>query len=241
MDSIGVRPWFMRAQSQIQRTLSDPAAFERLAGILARETFVSRRAAGRRVRAEFGFQDRRGQWQVATCLQALGVLADHSELIALPAAGESVPGGRQPAQLADGVGLVAKIPEQREDVRELVPVAESAQRHIWNTLIAHEHRQGLTTFAGAQMRYLVGCTASSEQYWTDRPIHSDRSRRSKSTRRLNSLRMRRPGLPTLRSADSETETYSSRARTSPATPTLPPSTSQRKARVCLTPRRPILV
>ena len=148
----------MRARSQIQRTLSEPAAFERLAGILARETFVSRRAVGRRVCAEFGFQDQRGQWQVSTCLQALGVLAERSERIALPPAGASVPGGGQPAQLADGVGLVAQIPERLEDVRELalVPVAEPEQRRIWNTLIAREHRQGLTTFAGAQMRYLVG-------------------------------------------------------------------------------------
>ena len=63
-----------------------------------------------------------------------------------------MPGGGQPAQLADGVGLIAQIPERLEDVREVVP----AQRRSWNTLIARAYRQGLTTFAGAQMRYLVG-------------------------------------------------------------------------------------
>ena len=148
----------MRVQSEIQRTLSEPAALERLAELLASETFGSRREVGRRVCAEFGFRDRRGQWQVATCLQALGVLAERSARIALPAAGASVPGGGQPGPLEDGVGLVPQALERLEDVRDLalVRVAEPAQRRIWNTLIAREHRQGLTRFAGAQMRYLIG-------------------------------------------------------------------------------------
>ena len=147
----------MRAQSQIQRTLGEAAALERVAEILSAEEFASRSAAGRRICAEFDFRDRRGRLQVAGCLQVLGTLATRSERIVLPPAGPPVPGAGQPAKLATPVTLAEQVPERLESVRDLVivPVATRAQRQVWNTLIANEHRQGLTTFAGAQMRYLV--------------------------------------------------------------------------------------
>ena len=147
----------MRAQSQIQRTLGEAAALERVAEILSAEEFASRSAAGRRICAEFDFRDRRGRLQVAGCLQVLGTLAARSERIVLPPAGPPVPGAGQSARQATPVALAAQVPERLEGVRELdiVPVATRAQRQVWNTLIAGEHRQGLTTFAGAQMRYLV--------------------------------------------------------------------------------------
>ena len=46
------------SQSQVQRTLGDLAAVERIAGMLAHEQFESRRALGRRICAEFDFHDR---------------------------------------------------------------------------------------------------------------------------------------------------------------------------------------
>ena len=49
----------MRAQSQIQRTLGETATRERIAAILSRKQFASRRAGGRRICAEFDFRDRR--------------------------------------------------------------------------------------------------------------------------------------------------------------------------------------
>ena len=65
--------------------------------------------------------------------------------------GESVP-------LATEAALAATVPERLEQVQGLViePITGRAGRAVRNTLIAHQHRQGLTTFAGVQMRYLVG-------------------------------------------------------------------------------------
>lgn len=147
----------MEAQSQIQRTLGTAAAMQRVAGILSREQFASRRALGRRICDEFDFRDRQGRRQVSGCLRALAVLAARSEDIELPPAGPRVPGGGQPRLLAGGACLAASVPPRLEDVRELAirPVQGRAQRQVWNTLIATAHRQGITTFAGAQMRYLV--------------------------------------------------------------------------------------
>ena len=153
----------MRAQSQIQRTLGAAAAVARVARILDAEEFASRRAAGRRICEEFDFRDGLGRLQVAGCLKALGSLAERGERIVLPPAGQGVPGGGRPALLAGGVQLAAQVPERLEQVRGLAvePVAGRAGRRVWNTLIAHHHRQGVTTFAGAQMRYLV----DSEHGW----------------------------------------------------------------------------
>ena len=61
----------MRAQSQIQRTLGEAAAIERVAAILSQDQFDSRSAVGRRVCAEFDFCDQRGRPQLAGCLKAL--------------------------------------------------------------------------------------------------------------------------------------------------------------------------
>ncbi len=153
----------MRTQSQIQHSLGDEAAIERIAGILSREHFASRRAAGRRICDEFDFRDRLGRLQVAGCLKALGALAPGTDRIALPPAGRCVAGGGKPSLLADGAALAGSVPERLEGVRGLaiLAVSEPVRRRVWNTLIAHEHRQGMTTFAGAQMRYLV----DSEHGW----------------------------------------------------------------------------
>ena len=148
----------MRVQSEIRRTLGQAESLERVARILSREQFASRRAASRRICEEFDFRDRRGRLQVAGCLKVLAALARQSARIVLPpAASEGVSSAGQPALLAAGAQLAAEVPERLEQVRGLVivPVADRAQRRVWNTLIATEHRQGITTFAGARMRYLV--------------------------------------------------------------------------------------
>ena len=153
----------MRKQSQIRRTLGTEEAIDRIAGILTSEEFPSRRALGRRICEEFGFRDQRGRWQLAGCLKALRVLEQRSERIVLPEPAGRVKGGGTPSLLASGVHLAENVPERLEEVRGLSiqPVRERNQRRIWNTLIANEHRQGITTFAGAQMRYLV----HSEHGW----------------------------------------------------------------------------
>ena len=128
-----------------------------IAAILAGEQFASRRAVGRRVCEEFGFRERLGRLQVAICLKALNVLAERSERIVLPTPAAVVNGGGKPSLLASGTSLAESVPERLQGVEQLcvLRVGKRSQRQIWNTLIANEHRLGMTTFAGAQMRNLV--------------------------------------------------------------------------------------
>ncbi len=130
---------------------------DRIAGILSNEQFPSRRALGRRICAEYDFRDPLGRWQLAGCLKALNVLAKRSERIVLPQPQKGVARGRKPYRLVSGVGLAKDVPLRLEQVRELSVrrVDGDRERAVWNTLIEHEHRQGMTIFAGAQMRYLV--------------------------------------------------------------------------------------
>ena len=146
----------MFAQNQIARTLGDAAAQARIAGILAQESFVSRHAVGRRLCDEFGFFDARGRPQLAGCLTALTALEARSEGITLPA--PQAPAVRPgPHILEAPVSPVREVPNRLAEIEDLevVPVASRAERRIWNTLIAHEHPQGITTFAGCQFYYLV--------------------------------------------------------------------------------------
>ena len=146
----------MFAQNQISRTLSDAAAQARIAGILSQESFVSRHAVGRRLCDEFGFFDARGRAQLAGCLKALAALEARSEGITLPVARPPAvrPG---PHVLATPVPPVQGVPGRLEEIEglEVVQVGSRAERRTWNTLIAHEHPQGITTFAGCQIYYLV--------------------------------------------------------------------------------------
>lgn len=141
------------AQSQIQRTLN--AAIPRIAEILLQERFESRHALGRRLCEEFDFMDRRGRGQLAGCLKALRVLEQRSDAIVLPPAQRaSVFSG--PSLLAAPVAPPEGVPDRLAEIAglEIVDVRSHDQRRIWNTLLAHEHPHGTTTFAGHQMRYL---------------------------------------------------------------------------------------
>ena len=143
------------AQSQIQRTLN--AAVPRIAEILSQEQFPSRHALGRRLCAEFHFVDRRGREQLAGCLKALRVLEARSEAIVLPPAQEvSVRAG--PSLRSAPVAAAENVPERLAEIAGLSieVVATRDQRKVWNTLLAQEHPHGVATFAGHQVRYLVG-------------------------------------------------------------------------------------
>ena len=145
------------AQSQISRTLRDEAAVSRISAILSQEQFDSRSALGRRVCEEFSFLDVRGRPQLAGCMKALGALAERVPGIALPP--PRAPAIRnRPRQLEADVPEPEQVPAHPARIRalEVIVVANAADRALWNTLIAREHPHGMTTFAGRQVRYLVG-------------------------------------------------------------------------------------
>ena len=145
------------AQSQISRTLREEASVSRISSILARESFDSRSALGRRVCEEFSFTDALGRPQLAGCMKALGTLAERVPGIVLPPPkAPAVTGG--PRLLDAGVPEPEGVPPHpaRIEGLRIDPVAGPADRAVWNTLVAREHPHGMTTFAGRQVRYLVG-------------------------------------------------------------------------------------
>ncbi len=145
------------AQSQISRTLRDDAAVARVASILSQERFDSRSALGRRICEEFSFLDARGRPRLAGCMKALGALAERDSGIALPPPKAPAIGNR-PRQLEADVPEPEDVPPHPARIGDLgiVAVARAADRALWNTLVAREHPHGMTTFAGRQVRYLVG-------------------------------------------------------------------------------------
>ncbi len=145
------------AQSQISRTLREEAAVSRIALILSRESFDSRSALGRRVCEEFSFKDALGRPQLAGCMKALGALAERVPGIVLPPPKAPAPAAG-PRLLEAGVPEPEGVPPRLSRIEGLRvgPVADPADRAVWNTLIAHEHPRGMTTFAGRQVRYLIG-------------------------------------------------------------------------------------
>ena len=136
--------------------LAIAAARSRIAGILAQESFVSRHAVGRRLCDEFGFFDARGRPQLAGCLKALTGLEARWELITLPRH-RPLRFVRVRIFLEAAVSRCRRVPNRLEEIEDLevVPVTSRADRRTWNTLIAHEHPQGIATFAGCQIYYLV--------------------------------------------------------------------------------------
>ena len=145
------------AQSQIIRKLRDKEALSRVSAILSQEQFDSRSALGRRVCNEFSFFDAAGRPRLAGCMKALGVLAESTPGFVLPAPQKPVfrSGPRLAASdIPEAVG-VPQHPAQIEGLR-IELVSKRDNRIVWNTLIAREHPHGITTFAGCQLRYLVG-------------------------------------------------------------------------------------
>ncbi|MDE0222930.1 MAG: IS4 family transposase [Spirochaetaceae bacterium] len=145
------------AQSQISRRLRDEAARKRIVALVSEERFDSRRALGRRVCEEFALVDAAGRLQVAGCMKVLASLAEGSPDLVLPAP-QGAPVDNRPRQLAGDVPEPVAVPSHPAKIVDLAVtmIATAAQRALWNTLIAREHPHGLTTFAGCQVRYLVG-------------------------------------------------------------------------------------
>ncbi len=143
------------AQSQISRTLRDEAARLRIVAILSQERFDSRRAFARRICGEFSFVDSRGRLQLAGCMKALATLARASEIV-LPAPQAAV--ANRPRQLEAAVDEPVDVPRHPARIRDLdvLMVTQRCGREVWNTLMAREHPHGMTTFAGCQVRHLVG-------------------------------------------------------------------------------------
>ena len=132
-------------------------AVARIASILSQERFDSRSALGRRICEEFSFADARGRPQLAGCMKALGALAERVPDIVLPPPKASAV-ERRPRLLNTDVPEPEGVPAHPMRIRdlEIAAVADAADRALWNTLIAREHPHGMTTFAGCQVRYLVG-------------------------------------------------------------------------------------
>ena len=147
----------LMARSQISRSLRGAAARSRIVAILSRERFDSRRALSRRVCEEFSFVDAAGRLQVAGCLKALTALAGGTPELVLPPPQVAAVNNR-PRQLAADVPEPVGVPSHptQIDGLEVTVVTSASQRAVWNTLIAREHPHGVTTFAGCQVRYLVG-------------------------------------------------------------------------------------
>ena len=146
------------AQSHISRTLRGATERARVVAILSHEHFDSRRALARRICEEFSFTDSLGRPQVAGCVKALMGLARASPDIVLPPpAGPAI--DNTPRQLdaaaAEPVG-VPEHPAAIEDLQITIVTRRRWERDLWNTLIGREHPHGITTFAGCQVRYLVG-------------------------------------------------------------------------------------
>ena len=145
------------AQSQISRRLCDEAARKRIVALASQERFASRRALGRRVCEEFALVDAAGRLQVAGCMKALASLAEGSPDLVLPPP-QGAPVDNRQRQLAGAVPEPFAVPSHPAKIGDVAVtmIATAAQRALWNTLIACEHPHGLTTFAGCQVRYLVG-------------------------------------------------------------------------------------
>ncbi len=145
------------SQSQISRRLRNQASIARIASILSQEQFDSRRALGRRICEEFSFADARGRPQLAGCMKALATLSERVPEIVLPPARAPAVDNR-PRQLEAGLPEPETVPSHPARIRDLgiITVANAADRAVWNTLIGCEHPHGMTTFAGCQLRYLVG-------------------------------------------------------------------------------------
>ena len=143
--------------SDISGTLRTEAAQAHIIELLGTQQFPSRRAFAVRVCEDFDFLDAKGDWQVSGCMKALYGLERKVAQIVLPAAAVAAP-NNAPRLLDASVPAPQAVPAKLRDIQGLYveAVTEADQRKIWNTLIAHEHPDGMTTFAGCQVRYLIG-------------------------------------------------------------------------------------
>ena len=115
----------------------------------------SRSALGAVVCEQFGFVDARGRKRRAGCMKALRILEAEGQI--------TLPAPQCDLRISRPRLLDAPVPEATDvpsDVRliqdlEIVLVRSAHQRAVWNTLMDREHPRGTSTFAGAQLRYLI--------------------------------------------------------------------------------------
>ena len=140
------------AQSLIRQTLKARSARDQLIQLIDATDCASRSALSRLVCRLFDFPDACGRLQIAGCQNVLrGLQADRIVHLPAPLARAL---NRTPVQLDGPVPPPSAVPLRLATLRpvELCLMTRRAERAIWNTLIAREHPQGLTTFAGCQLR-----------------------------------------------------------------------------------------
>ncbi len=126
-----------------------------LSKIVAGHQDKSRAALSRIICAKFGFQDRCGRPRLSGCMKALRSL-DTEGRISLPKPQSSSP-VRGPRLLDTPIPKATGVPSDVGQIQDLsIELVQSkADLAVWNTLVAAEHPRGTTTFAGAQLRYLI--------------------------------------------------------------------------------------
>lgn len=143
----------MQAQQAILATLRSD--LPTLSTIVTSNQHKSRRALAKRVCSALKLMDAKGNPRISGCMKAMYTLADEGH-ISLPAP-KTASFVRGPRLLDHRVPAPVDVPSDVRQIQnlEIVLVTNSDDRARWNTLIGYEHPQGTTTFAGAQVRYLI--------------------------------------------------------------------------------------
>ena len=151
----------MNIQTQIKRTLSQPASVGYVRELLDGNEFLHRSELAEALCEQFEFYDARGELQRSGCLKALRELEAAGHFV-LPAA-LSKTGRNSPRRLSEPLPPPTDVPEQAGDVQELrlVLVSTTEQMRIWNEMMITEHPQGAGPLVGRQLRYLI----DSEHGW----------------------------------------------------------------------------
>jgi len=151
----------MNLQTQIKRTLSQPASVGYVRELLDSNEFLHRKELAEALCEQFGFYDARGEAQRSGCVKALRELEAAGHFV-LPAA-LSKTGRNSPRRLSEPLPPPRDVPEQAGDVQglRLVLVSTAEQMRIWNEMMITEHPQGAGPLVGRQLRYLI----DSEHGW----------------------------------------------------------------------------
>jgi len=151
----------MNLQTQIKRTLSQPASVGYVRELLDSNEFLHRNELAEALCEQFEFYDARGKAQRSGCVKALRELEAAGHFV-LPAA-LSKTGRNSPRRLSEPLPPPTDVPEQAGDVQglRLVLVSTAEQMRIWNEMMITEHPQGAGPLVGRQLRYLI----DSEHGW----------------------------------------------------------------------------
>ena len=124
----------MNIQTQIKRTLSQPASVGYVRELLDGNEFLHRSELAEALCEQLEFYDARGELQRSGCLKALRELEAAGHFI-LPAA-LSKTGGNSPRRLSEPLPPPTDVPERAGDVQglRLVLVSTTEQMRIWNEM-----------------------------------------------------------------------------------------------------------